>query len=541
MAQELHFTSAPRGLRPGTQGFCTVAASPGLPPQLWEQLERLSAYRPFFPAGDPRFGQNPVAWSHRLLAAGRSVHHALSRVAIAPPDYTGRTNFYAHHLILAENELFPGGPAWLLRQPGVMDAAWRGEPRAIARPRQLPAAPPDNPAGRAWRAATGDANWGWALAEAWKDAARRPTFLLFVPGQDLLALLDEAIRLLPPERQWQVEFTTYSVAPGDRPGQCLGVLAGSPAAEEAIRKYPDRILDLSRPLGAAPAPARRTEVKPTPSRPVSTPALNLPPDSAGAPIRPVQPPPRPVPAARPRVVRQKPAPEFWLGWVAAAFLFLAGLFFFYEWWKTSGKLAQDKSGYENEIGDLRQKLEKAVGDLAQSDDRYAKKDAALEKLLVASDNLAKSNDESAGKIGAIGEELKESADRIKSDESYAEKLRGWGDELQQYAKTLNTIGSEYARVRSEWSKEAEERKGASGEAGSDSVESGKEGKAAGKAVEKATPAPDLEKGNAEAENPKSQSATEGVDKKPDGDEIENGNNPDKPTPEARQSVRGREF
>ncbi|MFL6111832.1 MAG: hypothetical protein ACJ786_10825, partial [Catenulispora sp.] len=31
---ELQYTSAPAGLKPGRQGYCAVAATPGLPPAL---------------------------------------------------------------------------------------------------------------------------------------------------------------------------------------------------------------------------------------------------------------------------------------------------------------------------------------------------------------------------------------------------------------------------------------------------------------------------------------------------------------------------
>jgi hypothetical protein len=41
MSQELHYTSVPRGLKPGTRGFCTVAVTPQMPGPLVERLENL--------------------------------------------------------------------------------------------------------------------------------------------------------------------------------------------------------------------------------------------------------------------------------------------------------------------------------------------------------------------------------------------------------------------------------------------------------------------------------------------------------------------
>ena len=44
MALELIYTSAVRGLRAGTSGFCTVAMTKGLPPALVPRLEALGIF-----------------------------------------------------------------------------------------------------------------------------------------------------------------------------------------------------------------------------------------------------------------------------------------------------------------------------------------------------------------------------------------------------------------------------------------------------------------------------------------------------------------
>src|SRR5687768_15936271 len=112
MSQELFYTSAPRGLRPGSKGFCTVAATAGMPGPLAERLESLSGYRPLFPPGHPSAHLNPVVWAHwRLNVAGKS-GSVLSRVAFAGYDYTQRTNKFAHHIFLEPSEQVAAGPAW---------------------------------------------------------------------------------------------------------------------------------------------------------------------------------------------------------------------------------------------------------------------------------------------------------------------------------------------------------------------------------------------------------------------------------------------
>ena len=44
MSIELVYTSAPRGLNPDSTGFCTVATTPGMNPQVMAKLEGLSGY-----------------------------------------------------------------------------------------------------------------------------------------------------------------------------------------------------------------------------------------------------------------------------------------------------------------------------------------------------------------------------------------------------------------------------------------------------------------------------------------------------------------
>src|ERR1700678_3159054 len=104
MTQELFYTSAPRGLQPGSTGFCTVAETRGLSPLLRERLEDLSGYRELFPPHDARAGQNPVAWSHsRFTIQGKSVS-VLSRVGAAGVDHSQRTNKFAHHVVIDAQE-----------------------------------------------------------------------------------------------------------------------------------------------------------------------------------------------------------------------------------------------------------------------------------------------------------------------------------------------------------------------------------------------------------------------------------------------------
>ena len=252
MSQELHYTSVPRGLKPGSRGFCTVAATPGLSGPLLERLESLSAYQPVFPVHDPAAARNPVNFMHVKAAIGGKSLSVLSRVGPAGLDYSGRTNKYGHHIVLEPNERPLGGPAWLLSQPGFMQEVWLGEPRVLADGTRPP--PGDRPpaVARAWQAATGDAGWAGVLAEAFLADPRRTAVVVFRPGMELLPLFVEAIALLPPTLRWDVEFSTFfSTLPPGVTCSWRGVIDGSPESEAALKLPSALVINLCQPCGKA--------------------------------------------------------------------------------------------------------------------------------------------------------------------------------------------------------------------------------------------------------------------------------------------------
>lgn len=248
MLQEIIYTSAPQGLKPGSRGFCTVISSPGMPVNLAQQLEALSGYRHLFPPQDPQAALNPTVYAHlRLNVAGRPLH-VLSRIADAGLDYSQRTNKFAHHLVLDAPDCPPGGPAWALATPGLMATGWDGQPRVAPVLRKLPR--DERPAGpcTAWEAQLGDAGWAGVLAET--AAVGRPAVLLFEPGMEVLPLFVEALSLLPPAQRWTVTFSTFftRLPPGVN-CQWRAVLAGS-AEARALAAGPHLVIDLRKPRTA---------------------------------------------------------------------------------------------------------------------------------------------------------------------------------------------------------------------------------------------------------------------------------------------------
>jgi len=101
MAFELIFTSVPKGLRPGSFGYCTVARHESMPDNLVSELEKLSGFD--LPPGIEKV---ETVYSFFTLERPTGKYWILSRKrACDRPDYSGRGNYIAHHLIFSDADV----------------------------------------------------------------------------------------------------------------------------------------------------------------------------------------------------------------------------------------------------------------------------------------------------------------------------------------------------------------------------------------------------------------------------------------------------
>lgn len=259
MSMELVYTSAPRGLKPGTGGFATVAHTVGMSRLAMMSLEVLSGYEFFFGLSDPSAGMNPPNFAHTLVKtdAGRP-QSALSRVGFAGADYTGRANKIAHHFLLADSERFSDGPAVMMQwmaAAGVFCHAWNDPPNTLqARVLTPKSSQPSEPSPAVlWQQTTGDAGWAGVLAKAFCQDPKLPAYIVYSPGTDILQLFVESLAILPPALRWAVTFASYYTS---MPAGCFynwrAVLAASKGAEEVARFQNATIIDLTRRLNRVP-------------------------------------------------------------------------------------------------------------------------------------------------------------------------------------------------------------------------------------------------------------------------------------------------
>lgn len=246
MAEELYYTSAERGLRPGTRGFSTVAYTRGMSPALIRLLESLSAYKGTYAVHDPRSATNPVACSHyRYTLVGKTVS-IISRVGDSGKDHTNRSNKLAHHVVLSQRERPPGGPAWLATRKGFLENVWDRPPQVLEEPRNVPDGEYEGTFAATWEDVAGDAGWAGELAYSFVQRRSEPVFLVFEPGMPMLSLLSEATALLEPRLRWLVTFNTYFTAlPAGLTCSWRCCVPDAYCLREAKRMRRARIIDLT--------------------------------------------------------------------------------------------------------------------------------------------------------------------------------------------------------------------------------------------------------------------------------------------------------
>lgn len=212
MPQQLIYTSAPRGVIAGRSGHCTVARSAAMRDALMLQLEKLSYYQHLSLSG----GQERPIYCCRVLDLRGSRYHVLTRIQDAGLDFTGRTNFLAHHLVFTPEEIrqYASPPAILRHWPGWANS-WNKDPELFDNENwsSLAAVPRVSMPANVWQLVTGDAANGYGLLEARSGMAFRADN---ITDDQVLALFGESLELLElrdPRRDfcasaWQYTFTT---------------------------------------------------------------------------------------------------------------------------------------------------------------------------------------------------------------------------------------------------------------------------------------------------------------------------------------------
>ena len=218
MIYELLYTSVPKGLKPGSKGYCTVLTTEGIPSALLERLESYCGYRHLFDPGSP---DNPIAYGHRVLNLAGNTWHILSRVADAGFDYSGRSNLIGHFMAISQDELkgMSAGPTALMMSRGFFRKELVGEPRrvSVTETRERLGSVTEKTQEKealTWATVTGFAAWAERFVQVTEETSDSIS-LVYPLRTKTLDLLDEAASILPKNKQWDITFNTFFTKSGE--------------------------------------------------------------------------------------------------------------------------------------------------------------------------------------------------------------------------------------------------------------------------------------------------------------------------------------
>ena len=100
MPRELIFTSVPKGVKPGSTGYCTVAKHKGIDRLLDQAVEKLCFYELM------KLAIKPVVHNYSILSLNTGTFYVLTRTCYSGSDHTGRTNYISHNLIFDQAEAY---------------------------------------------------------------------------------------------------------------------------------------------------------------------------------------------------------------------------------------------------------------------------------------------------------------------------------------------------------------------------------------------------------------------------------------------------
>ena len=255
MPRELIYTAADEGID-GLRGcLCYAGASSDALSNklLLQNLLAINNYQELYKAGNPRAQNNPIGFSHYRFNAGVRDCSVISRIGPAPL-YANRTNFIAHHVILDDMDKAKAGPAWAIKNFKFRDH-WSPQIGRIDTQR-IAIGSLDPQVCNYWKSIVGDAGWAGWLAE--RAQSGKPITVLYPNGLDPLALIQEAIALLPEHQRWNITFSTYYTLGGRGPNCTLRFIpleADNLAAPFSDKTFHDGVLNLARGLGNAPTGA----------------------------------------------------------------------------------------------------------------------------------------------------------------------------------------------------------------------------------------------------------------------------------------------
>lgn len=251
MSFELIHTSVQKGLR-GDSGFATAIATRGIPTAIEPVLAELSAYDV---DSGRSVGADRIDWAHRIVNVGGKSFTVLSRTGPCGPDWSGRPNRVAHHILLSPEERAAAGPAWSLEAfSSFAESVPAVEERASG-----PSAPSGSLGPRratAWERLGFDPGWAGIVARTLLDAPTSTCYVVLPAETSALPLVCDVFALLPEDRRWHVTFSTRCQrVPANTKCQLRFVRAGANGLQKLLNEPGVKQITVTAGIAADASPA----------------------------------------------------------------------------------------------------------------------------------------------------------------------------------------------------------------------------------------------------------------------------------------------
>ncbi|MBU6210509.1 MAG: hypothetical protein KGR22_11425, partial [Planctomycetes bacterium] len=231
---------------------CDVLRTEGVPEAICASLAAMSCY-------DEALSSGREAVAVRTLRHGGETWGVITRTVPCGPDYTGRANRLAHHLVVAPSELAGIDPAAVLGSFAFRDR-FEGEPRYL---RHMPDLSMTESARGAWRSA-GLAGWD-AMISKWARGRGARDLVVLPSDAPMKSLVSELLACLAARERWTVGVCSGCDAQTAWNEGCqIRLIATKPhAAPLQFAAWPgERLHDLrGRPVASMP----ETEVEQSPA------------------------------------------------------------------------------------------------------------------------------------------------------------------------------------------------------------------------------------------------------------------------------------
>ncbi len=199
MICEIISAKAEQGLLENTNGFCPVAITRDIEPELLKPLTDLATKQAKRAKSLRQNGGN--FFSHFPLVLKGNSYNLLTRG-------TSDDDSYVVHQILVDHwDRKTAGPAAVLNNNSIWITKWSADPQFLS-PRVIETLPLSPRICSHWNAIKGDPGWAGLLVDLWE---KKKTCALLTPGEmeteEVLSLIVESQSLIPHDFRWQIPFS----------------------------------------------------------------------------------------------------------------------------------------------------------------------------------------------------------------------------------------------------------------------------------------------------------------------------------------------